>query len=59
MQIVIEHQRDHTGWHPVGSAPIDSPSHGPFMRGWIQWMQNNGQDVVTIGDTMIQITTEQ
>jgi hypothetical protein len=59
MQFVIEHTRTEAGWELSSAAPINSPGWGPFIRGWIQWMQNNGQDVVTIGDTMIQITTRQ
>lgn len=57
MTHVIRHARDDQGWSRAKFAPIDSSTWDRFDREWIQWMKDRGETVVTIGDTMYQITT--
>jgi hypothetical protein len=57
MRILIEHNKGPQGWQQAKMAPVDSKTWGPFIRGWIQWMDSHGESVVTVGDMMLQIVT--
>lgn len=40
------------GWAQARMAPAESKAWDAFDREWIQWMIDNGQDYVKIGETM-------
>lgn len=56
-QQVIRHNKGPEGWTRATMGPIDGRHWDATDRQWIQWLQDHGQDVVTIGDTMYQIVT--
>ena len=57
MQIVTYHYKVPEGWGQFKSAPIDSKAWDKDDRDWIDWMLQQGTNVVTIGHEMYQITT--
>lgn len=58
MQFIIEHTRGPEGWAQAKMGPLASPSWHPEVKSWAQWMIDNGQDTVTVGDMMLQIVTK-
>ena len=55
MQITI-HQRGAHGWESVKTLPSDSPSWDKIDKEWIDELFHCCTDVLTIGDTMYQLT---
>lgn len=57
MLIVNRHTKGPEGWAQLKSAPIDSTSWDSADRDMIDWMCQNGENVVTIGHDMYEIVT--
>ena len=53
--LITEHRKcDFKGWHAVRSMPADDPRWSPADRAWITTLEETGEDVLTLGDTMYQ-----
>lgn len=51
--LITEHQRDkRAGWLPKRTMMSDDPRWGDTERMWIMTMLDEGDDTLTIGDTM-------
>jgi hypothetical protein len=57
MQYLIISTKGAQGWAQSKITPTTSPMLNTFERDWLQWMQQHGEDVVTVGDTIIQLKT--
>ena len=58
MQIVIRSNKGPQGWARATMAPLDSATWDQVDNEWIQWLVDHGEHVVTIGETMYQITND-
>jgi hypothetical protein len=57
MTHVIMHTKSPQGWAQAKIAPINSKAWTDDDRSWFCWMLAHNSDVVTVGQTMYQLTT--
>jgi len=57
MQYLIISTKGPEGWARSKITPTTTPLLNSFEREWLRWMQDHGSDVVTVGDTIIQLKT--
>lgn len=57
MTYLITHYKGPQGWAQARIAPTTSKTLTPFEREWIEWMLDHGSNVVTIGETMLELQT--
>ena len=57
MQYLIISIKGPEGWARSKITPTNSPLLSAFERDWLRWMHQHGEDVVTVGDTIVQLKT--
>ena len=57
MQYIVVHTKGPQGWAQATIKPTTSKRLDAFEREWLEWMTAHNSDVVTIGETMIELRT--